>query len=400
MSWETQRLETVADFCLGKMLDQKKNRGEPLPYLANVNVRWGEFDLADLREMRFEQHELDRYGLKYGDIVMCEGGEPGRCAIWKEQRSSMMIQKALHRIRPHDCLRPEFLFYFFLYKGRSGHLSPFFTGATIKHLPREKLALVEVPVPPLSTQNSIATVLSAYDDLIENNRRRIQLLEQAARLLYKEWFVHLRFPGHEHVKIKNGVPEGWEKKMISDVCDTVGGGTPSTRVPDYWDGDITWVVPTDVTRNDSLILLDSERKITTTGLKSSSAKLVPPETILMTSRASVGFFALMDREVCTNQGFINIIPFSDDMRMYMLFNLLDRVDEIRSNSKGTTYSEISKGRFREMAVIKPSDTILKAFGTSVSTLLNQVRCLKKQIDNLQMVRDLLLPRLMNGEISV
>ena len=160
MNWPTQKLETVADFCLGKMLDQKKNRGEHLPYLANVNVRWGEFDLADLREMRFEQHELDRYGLKYGDIVMCEGGEPGRCAIWKEQHSSMMIQKALHRIRPHDCLRPEFLYYFFLHKGRTGHLASLFTGSTIKHLPREKLALVEVPVPPRSTQDQIASILS------------------------------------------------------------------------------------------------------------------------------------------------------------------------------------------------------------------------------------------------
>ena len=117
MKWETRKLEAVADFCLGKMLDQKKNRGELLPYLANVNVRWGEFDLDDLREMRFEQHEHERYGLKYGDIVMCEGGEPGRCAIWKDQFPGMMIQKALHRIRPREGLRPEFLFYFFLYKG-------------------------------------------------------------------------------------------------------------------------------------------------------------------------------------------------------------------------------------------------------------------------------------------
>jgi type I restriction enzyme S subunit len=168
MSWQAKKLEAVADFCLGKMLDQQKNRGEHLPYLANVNVRWGEFDLSDLREMRFEHHELERYGLKYGDIVMCEGGEPGRCAIWKDQKSSMMIQKALHRIRPNDCLKSEFLYYYFLYKGRTGHLSPLFTGATIKHLPREKLALVEVPVPPYSTQSYIASILSAYDDLIEN----------------------------------------------------------------------------------------------------------------------------------------------------------------------------------------------------------------------------------------
>ncbi|NCB28017.1 MAG: restriction endonuclease subunit S, partial [Bacteroidia bacterium] len=213
-----QKLETVADFCLGKMLDQKKNRGEPLPYLANINVRWGEFDLTDLREMRFEQHELDRYGLKYGDIVMCEGGEPGRCAIWKNHNSAMMIQKALHRIRPFSCLRPEFLFYFFLYKGRTGHLSSLFTGSTIKHLPREKLALVEVPVPPHSTQDRIVSILSAYDDIIENNRRRIQLLEESARLVYKEWFVRLRFPGHEHVKIVDGVPEGWERRCLGEIA--------------------------------------------------------------------------------------------------------------------------------------------------------------------------------------
>lgn len=108
--WERRPLGAVADLCLGKMLDQKKNRGEPLPYLANVNVRWGEFVLDNLRTMRFEPKEFERYGLKFGDIVMCEGGEPGRCAIWKNQTSQMMIQKALHRIRPKEILDYRFLF--------------------------------------------------------------------------------------------------------------------------------------------------------------------------------------------------------------------------------------------------------------------------------------------------
>ena len=400
MSWPAQKLEDVADFCLGKMLDQKKNRGEPLPYLANVNVRWGEFDLSNLREMRFEQHELDRYGLKYGDIVMCEGGEPGRCAIWKEQCSSMMIQKALHRIRPHACLRPEFLYYFFLYKGRAGHLASLFTGSTIKHLPREKLALVEVPVPNFSTQDQIASILSAYDHLIENNRRRIQLLEQAARLLYKEWFVHLRFPGHEHTQIIDGVPEGWKKKKIADVCETIGGGTPSTKVSEYWHGDITWVVPSDITKNNCLVLLNSERRITEKGLRESSAKLVPAESILMTSRASVGFFALMDHEVCTNQGFINIVPHENQSRMYLLFNLLSRVNEIRSNAKGTTYPEISKSRFREMDITIPSKMLIEQFGEIAYDVIRQVRCLMRSNMNLTKARDLLLPKLMNGEVAV
>ncbi len=180
-------------------------------------------------------------------------------------------------------------------------------------------------------------------------------------------------PGH---RSGDGVPEGWEKKKIADVCETVGGGTPSTKVSEYWVGDITWVVPSDITKNDCLVLLDSERKITEKGLRESSAKMVPPETILMTSRVSVGFFALMDYEVCTNQGFINIIPHDGEMRMYLLFNLMSRVEEIRSNAKGTTYPEISKGRFRGMDVVVPHKTIVKEFAEFSSNTIRQVHILK------------------------
>jgi len=257
----------------------------------------------------------------------------------------------------------------------------------------------EIPDFDLLRQQRIASILSVYDDLIENNRRRIQLLEQAAQQLYKEWFVHLRFPGHEHIKIKGGVPEGWERKKMADICETVGGGTPSTKVSEYWGGDITWVVPSDVTKNDCLVLLDSERKITEKGLRESSAKMVPAETILMTSRASVGYFALMDIEVCTNQGFINIIPHEDDLCMYLLFNLMSRVTEIRSNAKGTTYPEISKGRFRQMEIVLPPRSIIREFSRFSRDIIQQVRCLKRLIFQLKSARDLLLPRLMNGELQ-
>ncbi len=156
MKWETKRLEQVAEFCLGKMLDQKKNKGTPFSYLANVNVRWGEFNLEGLREMRFESHEMARYGLNLGDIVMCEGGEPGRCAIWNDAVPGMMLQKALHRIRPHECLDHRFLYYSFLHKGKTGAFAPLFTGSTIKHLPKQNLAKIEVAIPPLSVQERIA----------------------------------------------------------------------------------------------------------------------------------------------------------------------------------------------------------------------------------------------------
>ena len=274
------------------------------------------------------------------------------------------------------------------------------TDAAVPGLNRSNALRLEVSIPSPSTQDRIVDILSPYDDLIENNRRRIQLLEQAARLIYKEWFIHLRFPGYEDVKIIDGVPEGWQKKKIAEVCETIGGGTPSTKVAQYWGGDITWVIPSDVTKNDCLALLDSERKITETGLRKSSAQLVPANTILMTSRASVGFFALVDVEACTNQGFINIIPHAEEMRMYLLFNLMSRVAEIRNNAKGTTYPEISKGRFRQMDIILPTESLISEFGRLAGDFIRQVRCLKREMVKLAQARDLLLPRLMNGEVAV
>ena len=398
MSWPTQKLETVADFCLGKMLDQKKNRGEPLPYLANVNVRWGEFDLADLREMRFEQHELDRYGLKYGDIVMCEGGEPGRCAIWKEQCSSMMIQKALHRIRPHDCLRSEFLYYFFLHKGRTGHLASLFTGSTIKHLPREKLALVEVPVPPHSTQDQISSVLSAYDDLIENNRRRIALLEQAARLLYKEWFVHLRFPGHEHVKIKNGVPEGWERTTVEDSASFISRGI----TPSYDDEAKGLVINQKCIRN-HMVNLDLARH---------QSKQAPPDKLVRcgdvlvnsTGTGTLGRVAqfLFDIEDCTVDSHITIIRPAPGVSACCLGSYFVEMESyIESMGRGATnQTELARATLAEMKILNPTKVLADQYDECLRPMQQQMVNILRQNEQLVQARDLLLPRLMNGEVAV
>ena len=205
MSWEKVKLGDITDSCLGKMLDQQKNRGEFQPYLANVNVRWGAFDLDDLPQMRFEENEQERYGLRYGDLVVCEGGEPGRCAIWKGQVPNMKIQKALHRVRVHDGLDYRYLYYWFLLAGRRGALDQYFTGATIKHMPGQKLKGVVIDKPSIEIQRRIADILSAYDNLIENNQKQIKLLEEAAQRLYKEWFV------------RDNVPDGWEQRSLGDV---------------------------------------------------------------------------------------------------------------------------------------------------------------------------------------
>ena len=179
------RLGDHAESCLGKMLDQRKNRGKLSPYLGNKNVRWGRFDIQRLNQMRFEEHEHDRYGLKNGDLVVCEGGEPGRCAIWRDEVPGMKIQKALHRIRAGELLDNRFLHYWFLLAGRNGALEPYFTGTTIKHLTGRAIAELQVPLPSLPEQRDIAHVLGTLDDKIELNRRMNETLEGMARALFK-----------------------------------------------------------------------------------------------------------------------------------------------------------------------------------------------------------------------
>ena len=165
--WEKVRLGDVCDTCLGKMLDKNKNKGTPQPYLANINVRWGSFDLDNLSLMKFEDDEDERYGLKYGDLIVCEGGEPGRCAIWKDELPNMKIQKALHRIRCHKGLNNFFLYYFFLYQTSAEKLQEHFTGTTIKHLPGEKLKNLNLPLPPLPEQKSIVQHLDLLNEKIK-----------------------------------------------------------------------------------------------------------------------------------------------------------------------------------------------------------------------------------------
>ena len=273
-------------------------------------------------------------------------------------------------------------------------------GASRNAITKQMIENFEVPYPPLSTQHRIATILSRYDSLIENYQKQIKLLEEAAQRLYKEWFVDLHFPGHENTNIVDGVPEGWEKKKISDVCETVGGGTPSTKVPAYYKGGrIKWVTPTDITRNNCICLLDTDKKITEEGLRNSSTKMVPAGTILMTSRASVGYFGIADFEVCTNQGFISCIPIPN-MQMYLLFNLMSRVDEIRQKAGGSTYLEISKSVFRNFDIVCPSEIILLQFQDKASLVLKKEKTLSLQLRLLTEARDRLLPKLMSGEITV
>jgi type I restriction enzyme, S subunit len=181
--WCCSRMGEIAELCLGKMLDAKKNRGTLQPYLRNSNVRWGHVDLSDLQEMKFTPEDEERYGIRKGDLIICEGGEPGRAAIWDEALPNMKIQKALHRVRLNDQADSKYVLYNLMLGSENGHLSKYFTGTTIKHLPGEKLKSYSIPICSLAEQQHIVSEIESRLSVCEKIEETINdVLKQAESL--------------------------------------------------------------------------------------------------------------------------------------------------------------------------------------------------------------------------
>ena len=390
MTWTSHKLSAVAELTLGKMLAPKTHRGEPRPYLANVNVRWGSFDLSDLREMRFEPHESERYGLRAGDIVMCEGGEPGRCAIWKDEVPGTMLQKALHRIRARHGVDARFLFYSLFAKGRAGELEYLFTGATIKHLPSEQLVKVNVILPPLGEQRRIASILGAYDDLIEVNRRRIAVLEEMARRLFEEWFVHFRFPGHAA-----------HESMPTASVDGLIEFDPTTRLPR--EGEKPFIPMTLLSTESSLIEFHEWRDA------GSGAKFMNGDTLFarITPCLENGKTGLVRGLPGDGVGFgsTEFIVMRGKRAGPAFTYLLARHDAFRSHAQKSMSGATGRQRARTESVktfsfASPPQTLLDRFETVAWPMLELVGHLGESNKRLAASRDLLLPRLIAGDLEV
>lgn len=401
MTWEKVKLGDVYDVHNG-LSKGGQYFGSGYPFLSFSTVFNHYFIPDEITEfVQSTEKEQENYSIKRGDVFITRTSETfdelGMSCVALKDYPQATYNGFTKRLRPKtNKILPEFIGYYFRTPAFRNEFQAFSTMTTRASLRNQELLGLSIPVPPMEMQKRIADVLSAYDDLIENNERQIRLLEEAAQRLYKEWFIRLRFPGHESTPIIDGIPEGWHWEKIKNVCQLIGGGTPSTKIPAYYkNGDIPWVTPTDVTKNNCIALLNTERKITEEGLTHSTAKMVPADTILMTSRASVGYFGICAFPVCTNQGFISCIPYELDCQMYLLMNLMCRVEEIRQKAGGSTYLEISKKIFGEFDILIPATDILVNYQRFAYSVLEQIRKLAQMIHLLQEARDRLLPKLMN-----
>jgi len=345
----------------------------------------------------------DAYVLEEGDLLVAMTEQtPGLLgsAAWIPESGRLLHNQRLGRIVDLDerHLNRRFLYYLFNTTSVRDQISSTATGGKVRHTAPDRIAQVLFCRPPVDTQQKIAAELSAYDDLIENNRRRMALLEDAARQLYREWFVRLRFPGHEHTRITNGVPEGWERTTAHAAMDVLSGGTPKTAVPDYWDGDIPFYTPKDAT--DSSYVFGTERSITELGLKNCNSHLYAPDTVFISARGTVGKLNLASCSMAMSQSCYALVGKGHVSQIFLFCALKEAIEHFKQHAVGAVFDAIVVDTFKLIPFVLPDDTKVRLFEDSVAPMFRQVANVMEQNQKLRAARDLLLPRLMSGEIAV
>jgi len=295
-------------------------------------------------------------------------------------------------------------------------------GSPIPSTTRSAIYIREFEIPTPREQRNIAGILGALDDRIELNRKLNETLEAIARAIFKSWFVDFDpvrakaegrvpegmdaataalFPGEFRDSEIGEIPSGWKTHPVGDLATVMGGSTPSTKEPECWDGgEYAWATPKDLSSLSMPILLSTAKKITSQGLARISSGLLDPGTVLLSSRAPIGYLAIAEIPTAINQGFIAMKAKDGVSNLFLLFWTKASHEAIVSRANGSTFLEISKSAFRTMPVIVPSPEIMTSFDTIVRPLYEAIVNNEKQSRILADFRDTLLPRLISGKLRV
>ena len=366
------------------------------------------------------------------DIVFTHRGTLGQVGIIPKTKFARYVvsQSQMKLTCKTNLAAPPFIYYFF--KSNIGQqallINTSQTGVPAISRPVTSLKNITILLPPLPEQRRIAHILGTLDDKIENNRKTAKTLEAMAQAIFKSWFVDFDpvrakmagespesickrlkltpeildlFPDRLVDSELGEIPEGWGVGTFGDYADIVGGSTPSTNNPDYWlSGLHSWATPKDLSNLTIPVLLVTENKITDAGLQQISSRLLPVGTVLLSSRAPIGYLAIAEIPVAINQGFIALKPHNREDNIFLMLLIKHNMDEIISRANGSTFLEVSKAKFRPIPVISPAQAILRFFAKLVIPLFLRIASLEKFTRILTIQRDTLLPKLISGEIRV
>ncbi len=401
-------LDDVCEFIVDCLHKTAPLQSTGYPSIRTPNVGRGRLILDGVNRVSEEVYEewTKRAVPEPGDLILAREAPAGNVAVIKDGQTVCLGQRTVHLRPDRETVDSDFLCYYLLAYRQQGLLLAGETGATAAHVNMRDIRRLEIGrLPDLDTQKTLGQTLSAYDDLLENNRRRIALLEAAARLLYREWFVHFRFPGHEHVKITDGLPEGWESAPVKSVCSTYDDGD-WLETKDQGGSDYRILQISNIGSN-SFVETGNWRYITEETFRRLNCHEVVPGDILISR---------MPRP--TGRGWmVTPMPFrmvtavdvtivrADQSRVepYFLLHHINsdqNVGRCEANATGATRPRISRKNMGNLAIVLPLMELQHQFAeiASENNLLRDN--LFKQNESLAQARDLLLPRLMNGEITV
>lgn len=422
LNWPEVQLEDVADEItvgyVGPMADEYRTTG--VPFFRSLNIKPFRIETEDLKFISPEfHHRIRKSRLKPGDVVIIRTGDPGTATVVPDafidaNCSDLVI------VRPSKELNPHFLAY---YINAVAHhqISAQIVGAVQQHFNVGSAKQLTLTLPPRAEQNAIADVLRVFDRKLELTRRMNRTLEELTSALFRAWFVDFDpvvskaagrapfalktelaalFPADFHDSELGPIPKGWKTQPIGDAVKVVGGSTPSTNEPKYWGGDIAWLTPRDLAALSDPIVLSTERQITPAGLECIGSGLLPVGTVLLSSRAPIGYTAIAEIPLAVNQGFIAIVCDGPLPNHYVIEWLRENMDTIEAHANGTTFMEISKKNFRPIPALVPPPEVLAKFSAVVGPWWRQIVHNVRETRTLAALRDTLLPKLLSGEVRV
>lgn len=372
--------------------------------IRTTNVKNGFIDIESVRYVTEEVFRkwTRRLVPRRGDIILTREAPLGDVGKIRTDDSIFLGQRLYHFRPDPEKLSPDFLLYSLLGDDLQGQIRGFGSGATVEHMRLEDIPSLLINLPPLPTQQRIAGVLSAYDELIENSQRRIRILETMARNLYREWFVNFRFPNHEGIPRVSSplgdIPKGWKIGAFTELADVLSGGTPKTDIAEYWNGQIPFFTPRDAPT--CFYVQDTDKHVTELGLSKCASELYSPETVFITARGTVGKVALPSVPMAMNQSCYALRGKAGISQRYLFLLTLQQVEYLKTNTGGATFDTIVVDTFRRMQIVQPPREVIACFVGQVNAMFEQVNTLQRQIANLRRTRDLLLPRLLSGQIEL
>lgn len=412
-NWKTYKLGDLISYQKGFAFksDWFKEKGDLVVRVSDTTSN--SIDISSCHRIDKEKAiALQRYKLEKDDIVIATVGSwpPNYASVVgkvvkvpKEADGALLNQNAVRLKSIDDSLHSKKYIYYLM---KSDSFLRYIVNTAQGSANQASIKLTDIfdfkfDIPSFKEQQSIASILSAIDDKIENNLAINKTLEEMAMALYKHWFVDFGpFQNGEFVDSELGmIPKGWEVKKIGDVIETLGGGTPSTTAKEFWEnGNILWYSPTDLTRENSLFSFETAKKITPLGLQKSSARMFPENSLMMSSRATIGLLTINTVEACTNQGFITMLP-NDKLTVYQLyFWVKQNMELIISKSNGSTFKEISKANFRDLDIIVAKN--IENYTEETKDIFEKIKNNLKEIKTLTQLRDTLLPQLISGAVRL